>query len=294
MKLRAYLAAAVQSVIAAGTFLVAKDATELFTPLQLSWFRIMISGACVLLVYRVTPRDRPHPPRKDMARFAILGLLGVTINQMCFLFGIHLSTPLHASLLYAFTPVLVLGGAVIHLGERLTWIKVIGVAAAVAGVILVLAAKGLSLADGPLRGDLIILVAVLAWAAYTLLGKPLLEKYDSFTVITWAFGFGALSVTPLFPWVFREFNPTDPGLRGWSEVLYLSAITSGIAFTLWYYALKRLEATQVAVFTNLQAPLTAILAWLIMDMVPGGMLVAGGILVITGVVVVQFPRPSIR
>ncbi len=294
MKLAAYIAAAFQTLIAAGTFLVAKDATDRFTPLELSWFRIMISAWLVLVVYRAVPRHRPRPDGKDIVRFALLGLSGVTLNQMCFLFGIHLSTPLHASLLYAFTPVLVLGGAVAHLGERLTWIKGTGVAMAVLGVTCVLVAHGLDLAGGPFRGDLIIMVAVFGWTTYTLLGKPVLERYDPFTVITWSFGFGALSLLPLTPWVLSGFDPAGPGLQGWAEMLYLSAITSGVAFTLWYYALRRLEATQLAVFTNLQAPLTALLAWLILGSVPESLVVAGGILVIAGVTVVQIPRLRAR
>jgi drug/metabolite transporter (DMT)-like permease len=289
LKLAAYVAASFQTLIAAGTFLVAKDATERFTPLELSWFRITISAVLVLAVYRIIPRHRPRPAGKDIVRFLFLGLSGVTLNQMCFLFGLHLSTPLHASLLYAFTPVLVLGGAVAHLGERLTWIKGTGVTLAVLGVTFVLVAHGLDFAGGPLRGDLIIMVAVFGWATYTLLGKPVLKRYDPFTVITWAFGFGALSILPLAPWVLSGFDPVAPGLQGWGEVLFLCVMTSGVAFTLWYYALQRLEATQVAVFTNLQAPLTALLAWWIMGSVPEGLVVVGGLLVIAGVTVVQIP-----
>ena len=78
---------------------------------------------------------------------ALIGLLGVTANQMLFLFGLHLSTPLHAALLYAFTPVIVLGGAVIWLGERFSGLKVGGIALAVIGVVLVLTARGLDLTD---------------------------------------------------------------------------------------------------------------------------------------------------
>jgi drug/metabolite transporter (DMT)-like permease len=294
LKLTAYLAATGQALIAAGTFLVAKDATSHFTPLQLSWFRIVLSGVLISLVYLGTHRGRPRPPWRDLKWFALLGLLGVTANQMLFLFGINLTTPLHASLLYAFTPVIVMGGATLFLGENLTWLKTTGVALAVAGVGMVLASQGLDLSEGVFRGDLIVLAAVFAWAAYTLAGKRVLGRYDSFTVIVWVFRFGALSVLPALPWVFRGFDPATPGLLGWSEVLYLSAITSGVAFTLWYIALKRLEATQVAVFTNLQAPLTALLAWWVLGSVPEGLVVVGGLLVLAGVWVVQIPSSRLR
>ncbi len=287
MKLAAYLAVSGQTLIAAGTFLVAKDATTLFTPLQLCWFRIILSGVLVGSLYAVTHRGRPRPARADWPRLALLGFLGVSTNQVLFLFGISLSTPLHASLLYAFTPVMVLAASAIWLRESFTAAKVGGVVLAVAGVVLVLTAKGLDLASGPLRGDLLILLAVMAWAAYTLAGKPMLARYDTFTVITWAFTFGALSLLPFTPWVWSGFDPAGPGVKGWLEVLYLSAVTSGVAFTLWYYALRRLDPTRVAIFTNLQAPVTALLAWIVFGTVPGTQIVAGGLMVLAGVSAVQ-------
>ena len=287
MRLAAYLALTAQTVIAAGTFLVAKDATSLFTPLQLCWFRIILSGVLVITAHAVTHRRRPRPRRADWPRLALLGFLGVSTNQVLFLFGISLSTPLHAALLYAFTPVIVLAAAVLWQGERLTAPKTLGVILAVAGVALVLSARGLTLASGPLRGDLLILLAVFAWAAYTLAGREALRRYDTFTVIAWAFGFGAASLLPFTPWVWSGFDPAGPGWKGWSEVLYLSVMTSGVAFTLWYYALRRLDPTRVAVFTNLQVPVTALLAWLFMGTVPGAQVIGGGILVIAGVSAVQ-------
>lgn len=285
--LAAYLAAALQALIAAGTFLVAKDATSRFTALELGWFRIVLSGILVTVAYLSTRSRRMWPTRRDWPLFVALGLMGVTLNQMLFLLGISYSTPLHASLLYSFTPVLVLAGAVIHLGERATWGRGVGVILAVGGVALVLTARGLDLGAGVFRGDLIILMAVFAWSAYTLFGKPLLARYDTFTVISVAFVVGAVSVLPAAPWLLRGFRFDRPGPAGWAELLYLSAVTSGVAFTLWYFALKRLEATQLAVFTNLQAPLTALLAWVVLGAVPTRQVLVGGTLVLVGVTLVQ-------
>jgi drug/metabolite transporter (DMT)-like permease len=294
-RLPAYTAACVQTLIGAATFLVAKDATDRFTPLQLSWLRIVLSAGLVIGAYAAFAPRKQRPEPGDRLVFLALGLLGVVVNQSFFLFGVHRTTPLHASLLYAFTPVLVLAGGLLARRERMTWTKGAGVALAVFGVVLVLAARGLDLSRGPLRGDLIILVAVTAWASYTVIGKPVLRRYTPFTVIAWVFGAGALAVLPAAPWVLDGFDPRGPGTRGWLELAYLCVATSGLAFVLWYVALARLEATQLAVFTNLQAPITAFLAWLVLEEVPGGRTVAGAVLVLAGVLLVQIaPRPRRR
>jgi drug/metabolite transporter (DMT)-like permease len=59
---------------------------------------------------------------------------------------------------------------------------------------------------------------------------------------------------------------------------------------LWYVALQRLQASQVAVFSNLQAPLTALLAWLVLGTVPEHTAIAGGALVLIGVILVQLSQ----
>lgn len=283
------LAVLLQTLIAAGTFLVAKDATERFGSLPLIWLRIVLSALIMGAFFAVRFRSVPRLARADWLRLVLLGLLGVSVNQGLFLYGIHFTSPLHASLLYAFTPVLVLLGAVLWIGERLTWLRSVAVACAAVGVFLVLSSRGLDLSRGPLRGDLFVLVAVVAWSSFTLLGKSIIRRLGTVTVITGAFAFGALSVVPLGPWMLGGFDPSAPGFRGWLELLYLGGITSGVAFTLWYWALKHIEPSQVAIFTNLQAPFTALFAWMIFGTIPGTGSILGGLLVLFGVSLAQLP-----
>lgn len=292
LKLAGYAAIITQTLISAVTFLVAKDATHHFTALELAWFRIELSG---LLAGLVALFLRRIPDKRDWPRIIFLGVTGVAINQTLFLLGLRFSSPLHSALLYAITPILVLIGAVLYLGERLTWKKALGVLLALAGVLLVLLAQGLDLSRGPLQGDLITLVAVFTWSAYTVAGKPLLARYDALTATVWIFLCGALVMLPVGIPVLTHFRPAVPTMRGWLEIGFLSLVTSGVAFTLWYVALQRLQASQVAVFSNLQAPLTALLAWLVMGAVPEHAAIAGGALVLLGVVLVQFSqRASVK
>lgn len=285
MKRAAYAAISLHTLISAVTFLVAKDATTHFTAFQLAWFRIETSGAIALIVLAFIRR---WPKREDLPRLAFLALSGIVINQTLFLLGLSYTVPLHSALLYAFTPILVLLGAVIHLHEPVSWRKGIGVMAALAGVLLVLLAQGLDLSGGTLRGDIITLLAVFTWSTYTVGGKSLLRRYDALALTAWLFVLGALQILPAGILALKEFDVHAPGWQGWMEVAFLSTITSGLAFTLWYFALERLDASQVAIFSNLQAPLTALLAWLVLDAVPEPSAILGGILVLTGVLLVQF------
>ena len=273
---------------------MAKDVSFRFTPLEMVWFRVMLSAVLMGSFFLVRHGAIPRLSRADLVKIALLGLVGVTINQGFFMWGISYSTPLHASLLYAFTPVMVMLGSFLWLNESATPRRLMGIVVSIVGVALVLTARGLDLAEGPFRGDLLVLVAVAAWAAYTLLGKDVLRRCGTLTVVAGSFLAGALWLLPATPWVLQDFQWADPGVRGWLGIGYLSAVTSGIAFTLWYWGLKRLEAAETAVFTNLQAPFTALLSWWLMNEVPGMKAVWGGMLVILGVTLVQETRAKVK
>ncbi len=285
------LALLVTSLIAAGTFLVAKDTLRHFSGVELGCLRILLSFVIILPIY-LGSGQRPRPRRGDLPRLLALGICGITANQMLFLHGIHLAPVLDGALLYALTPAMVLIAAVLWLGERASALKVTGVGVALVGVVVVLSPHGLSLQSTSLRGDLYLFCAVLAWSAYTLLGKPILRRYPPLTVITWSFGFGAATVLPLAPGVLLHLDYRSPGVGGWLGLVYLSAVTSGVAFTLWYWALQRLQASEVAVFTNLQPPLTAALEWACYGSLPGWQTAVGGVLVLGGVALAQRTAPA--
>jgi drug/metabolite transporter (DMT)-like permease len=185
-------------------------------------------------------------------------------------------------------PPLIAVAAVVFLGERITPPKAAGVAVAFVGVAVVLFERGLAAETGPLVGDLLVLGAVVAWAAYTILTRPLTREYGAVTGTGWAMIAGAAMTLPLGP--IRATHLAQLGglsATGWLGVAYLVAITSVVSYLLWSYALKRLEAARVAVFTNLQPVATALLSWLILGERIGLASAVGGTLVILGVTASQ-------
>ena len=260
-KKRLILALVANQLLSSGTHLIAKGTIMVLGPLSVALMRF-IGASLTLLAFQGI---RPGPQkiaREDIPRFVFLGFLVVPVNQGLFMFGLKNSTPSHASLLYALTPVVVLLLARGLLNEGGFRDKLIGVAAAFAGVTVILLDRGLAQQVAVLRGDAMILVAVFAWALYTVLSKPLLEKYDPMTVTTWCIVAGTAFCLPAL------FIPgAIPPLRTitapvWGGLLYLAIGTSVVAYPLWLYALKRMEASKVAITTNTQPILTTLLSWL--------------------------------
>jgi drug/metabolite transporter (DMT)-like permease len=81
---------------------------------------------------------------------------------------------------------------------------------------------------------------------------------------------------------FRAVSPV-----GWASVAYLVILTSVVAYLVYYWSLARAEASRVAIWSNTQPVLTALLAWAIHGDPLTGAFVAGGALVIAGVALTQ-------
>jgi len=287
MRLRwVYTILIVEQVLASGTFLAAKWALLEFPPLTLAFFRFLIAAMGLYVIHLLWPRRRPIA-RGDWKWIALLGFLAVVVNQAFFLYGLRFTTPTHAALMYGATPVMVFLFAIPLLGERATLLKKIGVPVTVAGVVVVISQRGLIWSAKSWLGDILILLAVVAWGLYTVLGKPLVERYGAVHVTALSLAAGALFFAPVGLLTLGGFHGSAISARGWWSLLYIAIGTSVVCYTIWFWALERLEATKVSVFNNLQPVITPILSFFLMGEQIGPRLLAGGALVILGVVLTE-------
>ncbi len=272
------------SAFSAGTYIAAKQALGELSAFELALVRFTCSG---VIYAALLWRWRPQVDRDDLLPLIVLGAVAVPLNQGLFLLGLARSSPGHAALMYALTPIFVFLIARARLGEPASFAKLAGIAIAFGGVLVVLLARGLMAFRGhgsPLLGDLLILGAVAAWAVYAVWGKPYAERYGAVTFTGLSLGFGTLLYLPigLATSQARDFARLSAG--GWTAVLYLVVVTSVVSYVIFYWAMARVEASRVAIWANAQPVLTAVLAWAAYGERLSGPFVAGGAMVLAGVV----------
>lgn len=285
---RVALALGANQILASATHLFAKGAVAAIGALPVALLRFVIASVSLWGWQRA--RGVSGIERRDWPRVALLGFLVVPMNQGFFLFGMVHSTPSHAALLYALTPLVVFLLAKAMIRERTPWSSLVGIAVAFGGVIVILTERGLKREMALLRGDLLILVAVFAWALYTVLSKPLLAKYDGMAVTTGAIVSGTLLTLPALFIPGAIPNLSSITLPTWGAILYLAIGTSAIAYPLYMYALRHLETAKVAVAQNTQPILTSILSWLVFrERFTGGFFL-GALLILAGVTWVETRR----
>jgi len=186
------------TVLSAGSYLCGKTALREIPPLPLGLLRFLgASALLVLLLLRVRPPGQRMPPKSAWPQLLVLSFVVVPVSQGFFQTGLALSTAAHAALLYSLTPLFVMLLAQ-ALRRELPGVRTaLGTLIALAGTLYVLAWRGLDLSRGPLFGDLLLLVAVIAWALFTAEGRPLVSVHGPLPVIAWTLIAGTAMYLPL-------------------------------------------------------------------------------------------------
>ena len=275
-----------QALASSATYLIAKGALIEIPPLVFGFYRFCLASLIFLAIILIR-RDFSVFQKTDWKLLVWLAILAVPINQGFFLVGLSLTPPSHPALLYATSPVWVYLISVWRKEEHFTKIKSIGITIALLGVVAFFLEKGIAMALNDLLGDFLILVAVWAWAAYTVFGRPLAQERGAIPVTAMALIMGTLFFLPLGLSLTLKFEPTSISLIGWGGIIYTAAITSVLLYTLWYWIIKRMEPSRAAVFSNLQPVLTAILSFFIMGEVFSLGNIVSGLIILIGVYITQ-------
>ena len=159
-------------------------------------FGLAALGLFAVLAARGGPGSRAL--RGSWGALALLGVIGTTLNQGLFLAGLSHSTSAHGALLYAATPILVLCLALARGQERASATardrRRAGVRRASTFLLL---GRGLTFDARWIGGDVLIFLAVIAWAIYTTRGKELIARHGVLPVTAWATLFGTLCFLPV-------------------------------------------------------------------------------------------------
>ena len=242
----------------------------------------MVFGAALLVI------DGPaglSPAR--LRRTLWLGLLGITANQLLFIEGLSRTTASHSAILIALLPVHVLILSALAGQERITIRKATGVAIAFAGVVAVASEQGLSFSGGTLTGDLLTLCGGLAFAGYTVAGRPVLRELGPMrtTALSFMSGGAAILVFGLPAALRQDWSSASGTALG--GLAYMMLVATIVAYSLYYFAVDRLDPSKVAVFTYLQPLIAAAIAFAVRGEPVTFRLVAGGALILAGVVAAE-------
>jgi drug/metabolite transporter (DMT)-like permease len=226
-----------------------------------------------------------RPAARDLPLIALCGLTGMTAYQLLLNSGEEVVPAGTASLLIATAPIYSVVIASLVLGERPTRRQLLGGSVAFAGVALIALSRG----GVEFRSAaLLVLAAAVVQGTYHAVHKPLLARYTSFEVTSYAMWAGTLFV---LPWAGQLVGRLpDAGLDGIGGALFLGIVPSAVGFVTWAHAVGRVDMSVAATSLYLVPVVAIALAFAWLGEVPGAVELVGGAIAVGGVVLANRVR----
>ena len=258
---KAHLALFFVNTLYGASHVLAKGVMPNFlTPSVFILFRVLGATLLFWIVKWMLPTQKIE--KKDYLLLAFCGLFGIAINQLCFFYGLNLSSAINSGIIMTTNPILVIILAYFLIKEKITIPKIAGILIAAAGAILLTLAGSSGKGDS-LLGDLFLFVNAFSYAIYLVIAKPLMKKYNPLTVITYVFTFG-LGFVLLFPPTLTEFFQTDfqqISLETWAKITYVIVGVTFLTYLLTMYGLKYLSPSVSSAYIYFQPVLVIFFAF---------------------------------
>lgn len=219
-----------------------------------------MGGACLLFWTASIFMPRERIEKGDMLKIFLASLFGIQLNQMLFLWGLSLTSPIDASIIATVVPILTMIFATLFLREPITWLKSSGVFLGASGaVILVIMSHQSSVgAASSALGNILCIVSAISYSIYLTAFRNIIVKYHPVTTMKWMFLFAAICSLVIYnrPLVEVDYSAMSPSLI--AGIAYVVIGSTFISYMMVPIGQKYLRPTLVSMYNYMQ-PVVAVL-----------------------------------
>ena len=245
-------------------------------------------GLALLLVAFRGRLARSWPKREDLPRFVLCALVGHVVHISAVMYGMNLSTAFSSSLVLTCQPLFTLAILAWMGAERLRRQQVMGTLVAFAGIALFLSDKfsgGFSHAG---VGDLTLLLAGAAFSAYTVLARPLADRYGPLILLAYPLLFSAPVMLVLTYQSIADFHFRGIGPSVWLALFWGLVVSSFLGWMAWTWVNSVRGVARSAPFMYLMPPVAGVMAWLTLGETFTWLKIGGAAVTMAGVAWAQF------
>lgn len=247
-------------------YLVARWAPGVIAPHALALGRWCVAALLLAAVCRAELVAKRALIAAEWKQFLLLGALGMWVCGAFVYIGGRSTTAVNIGLLYAAAPVLIALVSALWLHERLGAMQVAGIALALAGVLHVLI-RGDWLALVRLHvhpGDAWVSVAVLCWAAYSVLLRAWPSAFGPVARLTLIACGGIVVLIPFTVWEAIAWLPSTWSWKSVALVLAAAMIPGAGAYAAYSFMQRTLGAARVAMVLYLGPLYSALIGWAVL------------------------------
>ena len=257
-----YLLMVLATVMWAGAFIAGKLGINEFTPVILTYLRILFA---FLILFPIMKKRNPETWKLEKESYILvlsLGLIGMTGYHLLFFNALRFTTASNASVINAFNPLITAVFAAIILKEKLSIRKILLIIIAFLGVTLTITQWNLAIitSGGFNIGDLLMLTGATSWAIYSILVKKGMKKMSPMKLTTYSFLACIIILTPfaLKEIIFEQALIVQP--TAYLAILYMAIFPTVGGYTIQQYSIKALGPSTTALFINLVPVFSIIMA----------------------------------
>jgi len=256
------------------------------SPIDLAFWRDFVMFLALTAGLGLLKREWFHINRRDLPWLALMGSIGIGVFHVLWNLSVLMNGAAIATVLQYNAPIIVTLAARILWQEGLSWQKMLAITLAVSGTLLIAlpSATGIQIST---TGLLVGLASAAAISVFSLVGKRLTGSYSPWTVMTYIFGFGALTLFPLALLTGGPWTLSLPVLGAFAGFIIFPTLGG---FGLYTMGLQKLPASVAAIIATTEVPLAAIVAYLALGERLNTVQWAGMLLVMTGVALISMPR----
>lgn len=255
-----------------------------FTAVQIVSIRVTLAALFFCIILLIKDRSGFRIALRDLPLFLGLGFGSILFFTVCYFTAITMMPLSTAAILLYTSPIWIMLMSVLFFHEKLSEKKLLALALAFAGCVLV---SGISGEGITLTGLLVGLGSGLGYGLYSILGTVALRKYSPYTVTAYTFLFAAAGswlICGPADMISKFTAAQDPV----SLLLFCgltALVTAVIPFLFYTLGLRTVEASRAGILATVE-PLVATLVGILAFSEPLTLLPALGILLILSAVII--------
>jgi drug/metabolite transporter (DMT)-like permease len=268
------------------SFISTKVLLNYLTPALIAFSRQLIALVPLSAAMYIT-KSFKRPAAGDLKLIAVSGLLGIVLYFLFENTGMKYTTASNASIIVAAVPVLTLISEIAFFNMKLNFRILACIFTSIGGVYLVISNNGrLDFSSSTLKGNLLIIGAMVCWVSYTIINKKL--DYSKYNPLVMVF-YQTLSAAILFlPFVIQDKNHWQAiPLSAVANLLYLGVLCSALAYIMFNYSSQKLGPTISSTFLNLTPVVSVTAGFFLLGEVLSATQLAGMILIIGSLFVIS-------
>lgn len=225
---------------------------------------------------------------EDFGSIFIVAIMVVYGWMYMLLWGASQTSPIDASMIATLGPVFTLFVAHIVSPQPISWVKTVGALLAIAGAVALLTDKNYHLfgTTNEAFGNALVLFAVIAIAANTVLINNQLRLYGVVTIMGWYYIIGLTMAAPFFYQDFISIFSLSLSKLAIAELIYVTIFGTVLPMYLLYVGSRHLSAVHTALYRYIQPLVATALALLRGQNIIDHANIVGAVLIFSGVVAV--------